>query len=443
MFKQTRRRLALINSLVFFLIFIAFCILLYVHMQSHLFRQADEALLTAESRVQHARLEDMLRANHPEPQTDRQTIYLFWNSQGELVEQTPRQAITVEQAKRFRVRGSLTSRTMSTVQIDGHSFRILTIPNQRIGAGASGQGTDPTLASTIAMTELVRSLEAEEGLLRSLRFTMVVGIAIGGLVSLVAGFFLAGRSLVPIRRSWEKQQQFVADASHELRTPTAVIQARTELLFRHPDRTIEQESQSIANILKESKRMGKLVDDLLTLARSDSNQLQLQLDPLSLERIMDEMIGQFQFLADTKEINIQTNIQRPQPFFGDEERIRQLLVILLDNALKFTPAGGTITVTCRKQTHTVQLSVKDSGCGISGEDLPFIFERFYRGDKARTRTEGGTGLGLSIAKWIVEAHGGEIRVQSELAVGTEVIVLLPVKKHPEGDGFSPKPSSGH
>jgi signal transduction histidine kinase len=134
-------------------------------------------------------------------------------------------------------------------------------------------------------------------------------------------------------------------------------------------------------------------------------------------------------LAETKEIEIRTEIDGPPTFWGDESRIRQLLIILLDNALKFTPPGGSITVSCRQTANVVHLGVRDTGHGISRSDLPHIFERFYRADKARSRPEGGTGLGLSIAKWIVTAHGGEIRVHSTPGDGTEMLILLPVRKN--------------
>jgi signal transduction histidine kinase len=281
-------------------------------------------------------------------------------------------------------------------------------------------------ASHVAYVVVIRNLEEENKMLDTLRMDLAIGCAAGVLFSILVGFFLAGHALVPIRRSWNKQQQFVADASHELRTPTAVIQTRAELLFRHPQHTIEEESQNIALILKEIKRMGRLIDDLLTLARTDSNQLQIHAAPISLHLLLQEITEQFELLADTKSIQIHSHIQ-PAVIEGDDNRLRQLFIILLDNALKFTPPNGFINVTCHTSPHYVRVFVKDSGCGISPDDLPHVFERFYRGDKSRSRTEGGTGLGLSIAEWIVLAHNGTIHVASQAGSGTEFQLMFPRK----------------
>jgi two-component system sensor histidine kinase CiaH len=416
MFNKTRRRLVILNAAVFLLFLSVLSSLLYVHMRYRLFHDTDEILKKAEQRIQSFHnLSELLRSDHPDPQQDERTTYLFWNAQGQLFAQLPKQAFSLEAANQFRnhTAGQLTSRTVAA---NKHSYRVLQFPiqNQRSG--------------TITSIGIVRSLEDVQGTLRSLIWDIAAGILAGVFISIFAGLFLAERALIPIRRAWEKQQSFVADASHELRTPTAVIHAQTELLFRNPNHSIEQESPNIAVILKESKRMGKLVDDLLTLARSDSNQLQIQSSTIALDSLLTEVIDQFRLLADTKDIEIRTDLHRPLSLWGDEGRIRQLLIILLDNALKYTPPSGRIEVTGRYQSNSVYIGISDSGCGISEDELPHIFERFYRGDKARTRTQGGTGLGLSIAQWIVDTHGGVIRVHSKVNTGTKVELLFP-RKH--------------
>jgi two-component system sensor histidine kinase CiaH len=416
MFNRTRIKLVILNSLVFFLILSSFSTLLFIHMKYKLSQQTDDALSQTERKVVKLGFEDI----HPE--LDIGTTYLFWNAQGELVAPLPKHLPAAEAKQRFQM--ELTKRNMSTVSYNGQKYRVLQFPNSKKTIGEElGQAS----SSAVAALTLVKSLEAENRMLRTLRWDLITGIAVGILLSVLAGFFLAGRALVPIRQSWDKQQQFVADASHELRTPTSVIHAQTELLFRHPQRTIEQESLNIVNILKESKRMGKLIDDLLTLARTDSNQLQIQNTGILLGPLLEDIARQFRFLGDTRDVVIETYIQGHVTMWGDEERLRQLFVIVLDNALKFTPPNGKIEIICRKSSHHLHISVKDSGCGIPAEDIPHIFERFYRVDKSRSRLEGGTGLGLSIAKWIVEAHGGEITAQSELSVGTKINILFPLK----------------
>jgi two-component system sensor histidine kinase CiaH len=414
MFNKTRRRLVILNAAVFFLFLSVLSSLLYVHMRYRLFHDTDEILKQAEHRVQtYHNLSELLRSNDRDPQQDERTTYLFWNVHGQLIGQVPKLSFSLETVDQFR--NQTDARTVRTITADKHSYRILQFPNLNQSS------------SIIASIGIVRSLEDVKGTLRSLMRDISVGIIAGVVISIFAGLFLAERALIPIRRAWEKQQRFVADASHELRTPTAIIHAQTELLFRHPTHSIEQESPQIAVILKESKRMGKLVEDLLTLARSDSNQLQIQSSIIALDSILSEVMDQFRLLAHIKEIKIMTDFQSPLSLWGDEGRIRQLLIILLDNALKYTPTSGWIEVTGRYQSNFVYISISDSGCGIAEDELPHIFERFYRGDKARSRTQGGTGLGLSIAQWIVDAHGGVIRVHSKVNAGTKVELLFPGK----------------
>jgi signal transduction histidine kinase len=273
---------------------------------------------------------------------------------------------------------------------------------------------------------MLTNVSAEIDMLLSLKYILLFGGVAGLLVAIAAGYYLANRALIPIRLSLEKQQQFVSDASHELRTPLSVIQAHTELLLRHPEHTIEQDSKHVSTVLQEARRMSKLVGGLLTLARTDSNQLELDIKPVEFDRIVQESVRKMQMLAEVKDIILHTEIDSTMAMQADEERLHQLLITLLDNAIKYTPEGGLVRVICRKLAHSVHLEVEDTGIGITSENLPHIFDRFYRGDKARTRQEGGTGLGLAIAKWIVERHGGKIRVESKHSVGTQVFITLPI-----------------
>jgi two-component system sensor histidine kinase CiaH len=415
MFNNIRKRLVILNAAVFLLVLTILCSLLYVHMRFRLFHDTDEILKKAENRIQtFHNLSELLRSDHPDPQQDERTSYLFWNAQGQLIGQLPKQSFNMDIANQFKNPPDVL--TLRTVTTDKNSYRVLQFPYYKQSSGA------------IASVGIVRSMEDVKGTLRSLLWDIAAGIIAGVVISIFAGLFLAGRALVPIRDSWEKQQRFVADASHELRTPTAIIHAQTELLFRHPAHSIEQESPNIAVILKESKRMSKLLDDLLTLARSDSNQLEIQSSAIALDSLLRELSEQFKLLASTKGIDIITELQEPLSLWGDEGRIRQLLIILLDNALKYTPPSGRIELAGRYQSNSVYISVTDTGCGIAEDELPHIFERFYRGDKVRSRAEGGTGLGLSIAQWIVDTHGGAIRVDSKINSGTKVELLFPRKK---------------
>jgi signal transduction histidine kinase len=198
-------------------------------------------------------------------------------------------------------------------------------------------------------------------------------------------------------------------------------------MLRHPENTIEQESARITNVLRESIRMNKLVSTLLTLARADANQLELQMRPVVINEVIETVVEQFRPLVELKGLELSVVIEPQIELIADRERLHQLLVILLDNALKYTAAPGSIVLTCSKLQNQVGLKVEDTGCGIVPEDLPRVFDRFFRGDKARHRETGGAGLGLSIAQWIVEKHGGKIRAESAPGVGTQFHITLPLK----------------
>lgn len=415
MFNHIRRRLVILNTLVFLLVLTLLSSLLFVHMRFRLLHDMDEILEQAKLRIQSVyNLSELLESSHPAPQQDERTTYLFWDKAGQWLGQSPPQSLTPEIASTIQHLAEMHS--PQTLSLRNHEYRVL---QTRILADDRG--------SSITVS-IVRSLEDVNHTLDSLLRDLMVGIIAGGLISVLAGLFLAGRALVPIRNSWDKQQRFVADASHELRTPTAIIHAETELLLQHPTRSIEEESPHIAVILQESKRMKKLLDDLLTLARTDSNQLQIDSAMIRVDHILCELAEQFNLLAATKDIQIDTEVDEPLWMWGDQSRMRQLLIILLDNALKYTPVNGQIRITGRYQLNEVYISISDTGIGIPKEDLPYIFERFYRGDKVRSRMEGGTGLGLSIARWIAEVHEGTIRVHSESARGTKVQLFFPRKK---------------
>lgn len=256
-----------------------------------------------------------------------------------------------------------------------------------------------------------------------------VGIA-GLFVSAIAGFILAERVLTPIRAAWKRQLEFVGDASHELRTPLAVIQSNLGLVLEHTHQSVVDNLEWIHNAHGESRRLAKLVEDLLTLARGDVEKAPIALQALSLSELAKYVAELFDPVFAARELTPLVDIQEGVQVSGDKDRLHQLMVILIDNACKFTPAGGEIRIHVEEQRGVAVLQVADSGCGIAEKDLPRIFDRFYQTDSARMRSEAhGAGLGLSIAKWIVEAHKGKVTVSSKPGVGTEFSVHIPSIHH--------------
>ena len=269
-----------------------------------------------------------------------------------------------------------------------------------------------------------RSLRLVEHQLETLRLVFVTGGIIGLGVSLASGFWLAGRTLGPIRRALETQRQFISDASHELRTPLAVAKANNALLLDEPEATIESRLDQAEAVAAELDHLTVLVGDLTTLARADEGRANLLIEPVDLGELTEEVVRDMGALADLLEVRL-TCEAGAAPVDGDRARLRQLLMILVDNSLKYANAGGNVHVRCGTDGGRVELSVTDDGAGISAAYQKGFFSGFYRAFSERTRSKGGTGLGLAIGKWIVEAHGGRIGVESQVGKGTTFRVRLP------------------
>lgn len=255
------------------------------------------------------------------------------------------------------------------------------------------------------------------------KMAVTVFLSIG--MVFAGSWLLSNMAVKPIRAAWQKQLDFTADASHELRTPITVIQTNLELVMDSPEETVKSQMKWLRNIEAENKRMTKLVEDLLTLSRSDTGQQNLELSTFMLDELAMEALAPLKPVAAEKGIVLSFDIARETAFHGDRSRIKQLLIILADNALKYTDAAGRVDIALRGDEKNITLTVSDTGSGIAGEHLDKIFDRFYRVEKTRNQNEGGTGLGLSIAKWIAQEHHGAIRVASTPGEGTAFTVTLP------------------
>jgi len=227
------------------------------------------------------------------------------------------------------------------------------------------------------------------------------GLLASGLISLV----LAGRALQPIRAALRRQRAFVADAAHELRTPLAIMRGASELGLTAGIGS-EQEA-SLEQVLAQNAHLTRLVEDLSTLARADSGAVDVERASVDLSRLVVETVEGVAVLAEDRGVRLSAEATGAARVIGDAGRLRQVLLILLDNALKHTPAGGAVAVRVAREGGQVRLQVRDSGPGLAPEDVPHVFDRFYRANRARTSGE-GTGLGLAIGRWIAEAHGGHI-----------------------------------
>ena len=271
--------------------------------------------------------------------------------------------------------------------------------------------------------QVIADRTAEARALQYLLIVLVVG-GVGAIgLSVAGGAFYARRALVPIRDSLRRQREFAADASHELRTPLAVVRGNVEHLLRNPTSTIADQHETLEDMKAETDHLTELVDALLLLARADSGAIELERQPLDLGDVTTTALEPLAGMAATHGVTLRLDAQ-PTPAIGDALRIRQLVTILVDNAIQHSPSGGTVAVVTEPAGDKALVSVTDEGHGIRPEDLPRVFERFWRAPDAPS---GGAGLGLSIARWIVERHGGTIEASSPPGAGARFEVTLPTR----------------
>ena len=239
-----------------------------------------------------------------------------------------------------------------------------------------------------------------------------------------------------LETSFGALRRFTADASHELKTPLAVMRADLE---RAMSPTVSENEEAIAleEALQQVTRMADLVDSLLTLARADEGRFDLFREPVHLAPLVREVVETARLLGEEGELVIDAPLIEDADVLGDLTRLRQLLLNLVTNAIKYTPKRGRVTIKCARGEEVVSVSVEDTGIGIAAADLPYVFERFWRADRVRSRAteRGGFGLGLAICQWIAQAHGGQLSVQSRLGRGTTFTVTLPLAGAP-GSGMT-------
>jgi two-component system sensor histidine kinase CiaH len=297
----------------------------------------------------------------------------------------------------------------STQSIGTDSYLIYSVPVKEQGK------VEGVVQATVSMRQYDEDMRA----------VLIVLLAVGGasLLALAAiATLVVGRALVPIRRSLQRQRDFVADAAHELRTPLTILHSAVELglAANSPD----DQQDALTQALVESRHLARLIGDLSLLARADSGALALDMQPVALDEIVGETVNGVEMLAEDQGVRLATEITGSIRVLGDRGRLRQLLVIVLDNALKHTPPGGAIRIVAANMDGKAHLQIQDTGPGIDAQDLPRLFDRLYRAK--RDQGSDGGGLGLAIARWIVEAHGGSISAANAQPHGAVFTISLPL-----------------
>ncbi len=389
-----------------------------------LYRQLDNQLLTVADAGAHG-----LQAIKEGREDDEDRIAFRLDGDGDLDIpwqnfRQPRQGI-----EWFDETGQLLAR-------EGNIFPPIPITTDvsRQGSGSTVAGGIRTLTLPAAQEELegyvrVSQSAAEvDAVLAKLRWGMLLGGAIAASLSVVGGMWLSDRALKPIEASFNQLKQFTADASHELRSPLTVIKTSVDVMLTHPERLHPADTKKFEGIASALKQMTRLVEDLLILARTDKSYKTPNLEwvSISLEEFLEDLVDLFSPQAETKGITLKCNLTNGVFVKGDTFLLKRLFSNLLENALNYTPTGGSIIVSLQRQERFAVVCVRDTGIGIAPEHLPLVFDRLWRADKARSRCQGGSGLGLAIAKATTEQHRGQISVTSELGVGTCFQVFLPL-----------------
>ena len=285
---------------------------------------------------------------------------------------------------------------------------------------------NPATGATLGVVQVGQSVATQWDTLLVVRNLLILIALMAMLGSVALGLILAERALEPARLAFARQQAFIGDASHQLRTPLTLLRADAEVLLRHRDRFAPDDAELLEDIVAESADMDQLATNLLTLARLDAGRLHLERDVVDLGELGEDVGRRVSALAGEKRLQLAQEFTARPRTLGDRQALEQAALILVENAIKYTPPGGTITLRTAAPNGHADFTVEDTGEGISPEHLERLGERFYRVDPARSSSTGGTGLGLAIAFGIAAAHGGELKIASTPGHGTRATLSVPV-----------------
>ncbi|MFD2213518.1 sensor histidine kinase [Metabacillus endolithicus] len=428
-FRKEQLKFMIFSFISFTVIFTIFGVIIFSQVKSTLFTQTDEELLSFKAKVSDVLPEEDHRPprfddndgpqnpnerkgpNNPNPRI----MMLHWNNEGEIINQNEIGTTIYESYfQDYELdKENVNAITNMTIN-DLYNFRYIVFE-------------DHTEGDEVEYVQLLINTDPEQTILANFGKLIIICSSIFIILSISASYILSKRMMKPIIKSWNKQTEFVENASHELRTPLTIIQNKLELLLTAPQEKIMNKFENIALSLSETRRLSKLTSDLLTLARADSAESQLNKQPVNVDNFIKKVCNPYIDIAESQEKHVWLKLNSKIEIEADEQRLHQLLVILLDNALKYTAEQDSIGVKTYNEDHKVVIEITDTGIGISKQNMKYIFDRFYREDRARSRETGGSGLGLSIAQWIVTQHNGTISVSENQHKGTTFIVKLPKK----------------
>lgn len=426
--RKQQNRYFITTLVSFAVIFFLLGIIVFHFVQASMYEQVDNNLMRfTEKRTLLSKMIDRLQNFDSEPpippngngesMNNFQGEMVLWSEDGEILNQN-----------------SLGSRvydfedlTLNTEKLDTISNISLTNSNEQELGFRTITVASPLNSSGVAYVQVLTNTDQIVRSVESFKRILVICMLAFAAFTILLSYLLSKKYVEPIIKSWRKQQQFVENASHELRTPLTIIQSKLEDLFTKPNHTIMEESEGIALSLNEVQRLSRLTSDLLLLARSDSDAITISKEPVAVNEFLTQNLNPYQEITEAENKKFELQLSESKTVHMDPSRILQLLVILLDNAMKYTDEGDMIRVASSFRNNEWVIRVSDTGKGIDLENKSQVFERFYREDASRNRETGGYGIGLSIAHWIVESHSGRITVQDNQPKGTVFEIHLPLK----------------
>ncbi|MGI8387512.1 sensor histidine kinase [Robertmurraya sp. P23] len=424
-FRSQQLKFMIFNLIAFTIIFTIFGIIIFSQVQGTLFSKTDDELKIFKEKYT-GEFSDLNNGDRPQQDMDRtppideqraiknpRIIVLNWSKDGEIIEEDQFGLLFYESYLQDFTLDTTNLDTITNTTInDQYHFRYLLFE-------------DTNEDDDVAYVQLMINTNAEETIINNFSKLIIICSIVFIVLSISASYILSKKMMQPIILSWKKQAEFVENASHELRTPLTIIQNKLELLLTAPQEKIANKFENIALSLSETRRLSKLTSDLLTLARADSAETQLVKQSIHVDTFVKNVCAPYIEIAESLDKHLWLQLNCDMKMEADEVRLHQLLVILLDNALKYTGENDSIGVKTYEEDHKIVFEVSDTGIGIKEENMKYIFDRFYREDKARSRETGGVGLGLSIAHWIVKQHDGTIKATQNKNKGTTFKVKLP------------------
>lgn len=424
MFQNLRWRLLLYQLSVIAALLGIFGIAVYGFVTRSLYQQIDKKLMTlAQSATLSLSYVQGMGDGYFE-QVDEVPWRDIFNRDRQTIEWFDAEGALLSSRGSTEIFSKVTTGAQTATLVDGSLVRTFTVTvfeDQPIG--------EPTPEGYVRASQSMEDIQM-------VRNQLLMGLGLGGGAALalagVGGLWLTQRSLRPVEASYRQLKQFTADASHELRGPLTAIQMSVDVMQNHPERIHPKDVKKIGAIASATTQMSYLAEDLLLLARMDVGKsvIPRERQPVDLAYVLRELLILLEHAAKEKGISLTLCCAKPVSTLGDAAQLNRLFSNLLNNALQYTPPGGAVMVTLLRQRRNAIVRVEDTGAGIAPADLPFIFDRFWRADKARTQRAGGCGLGLAIAKAIVQQHQGRITVKSSVGVGSCFQVSLPAIERP-------------